>query len=214
MITGVLGAASQYNYRRILSFHIVSQIGYMVFGLAMSTPIALAATLFFMAHNILAKTSLFLTSGVAKHLTETSDIRNMGGLYRQAPTLAVLFLISGLALAGIPPLSGFWGKFLLIQSGFTHHFLVLSVIALVVSMITLYSMLKIWHYAYLSPSKEKSSLVFGKGAYAGLIGPLLFLMFVLLVFSLFPQPIYDYCQWVAQSLFQPEQYIQAILGVH
>jgi multicomponent Na+:H+ antiporter subunit D len=212
MVIGVLGAAAQYNYRRILSFHIISQIGYMIFGLALNTPLALAATLFFIAHNILAKTSLFLTGGVAQHVTKNNDIRHMGGLYRQTPSLAALFLISALALAGIPPLTGFWAKFLLIQESLSNHFVLLAGIALAVSILTLYSMLKIWAYAYLSRREQLSPYIVEKIQYLGLIAPIIFIVGIILLFSFLPQPLYSYCESVAQQLFNAPLYIQTVLG--
>ena len=90
MITGVLGAASHFDMRRILSFHIVSQIGYMVLGLAFMTPLALAAAIFYLVHHIIVKTNLFLVSGVVIRLKGSCDLSKVGGLSVSAPWLAVL----------------------------------------------------------------------------------------------------------------------------
>ena len=117
MLTGVLGAAAQNEFRRILSFHIVSQIGYMVMGLALFSPLALAGSIFYIIHHIIVKTNLFLISGVVNHLRGTYQLKNLGGLYKVYPMLGLLFLIPAFSLAGIPPLSGFWAKFVLIKAG-------------------------------------------------------------------------------------------------
>ena len=85
MVTGVLGAVAQYEFRRLLSFHIVSQIGYMVMGLGFFTPLALAGTVFFIVHNIFVKTNLFLVSGVSHRFHGTFDLKKLGGLYRVPP---------------------------------------------------------------------------------------------------------------------------------
>ena len=110
MVTGVLGAAAQTRFRRILSFHIVSQIGYMVLGLALLTPLALVGAVFYLVHHIIVKANLFLVSGVANRLTGSTELGRIGGLYAAAPLLAVLFLMPAFSLAGFPPLSGFWAK--------------------------------------------------------------------------------------------------------
>ena len=78
MVTGVLGAVAQYEFRRLLSFHIVSQIGYMVMGLGFFTPLALSGTVFFIVHNIFVKTNLFLVSGVSHRFHGTYDLKKLG----------------------------------------------------------------------------------------------------------------------------------------
>ena len=88
MVTGVLGAAAQFEFRRVLSFHIVSQIGYMVLGLGLFTPLALAGTVFYLMHHIVVKTNLFLVGGIVKRLGGTLELGSLGGLYRSRPGLA------------------------------------------------------------------------------------------------------------------------------
>jgi multicomponent Na+:H+ antiporter subunit D len=97
MITGVLGAAAHFEVRRILSFHIVSQIGYMVLGLALMTPLALAGAIFYLGHHIIVKTNLFLVGGIIQHLRGTGELAALGGLLRRAPWLAALTILIGLA---------------------------------------------------------------------------------------------------------------------
>lgn len=213
MVIGVLGAAAQYDYRRILSFHIISQIGYMILGLALATPLALAATVFFIIHNILAKSALFLTAGTAKNFTQENDIRKMGGLYRRTPWLAALFFISALALAGLPPLSGFWAKYLLIQASFNAHALFLAITALAVSIVTLYSMIKIWNYAYLhAPAHQKTMPPLSTRI--RLILPIGFIVLYILFLSFSPQIFYNFCQETGVQLMTPQTYIQAVGGIN
>jgi multicomponent Na+:H+ antiporter subunit D len=125
MLLGVLGAVSQSQIRRILSFHIVSQIGYMVMGLALLISpdpaiqrLGIAAAVFYIAHHIVVKTNLFLIGGTVRALTGTERLDQLGGLLNRAPWLAILFLIPALSLAGLPPLSGFWAKLAIIKAGF------------------------------------------------------------------------------------------------
>lgn len=157
MLVGVSGALAQPSVRRILGFHIVSQIGYMVAGLAVAvgTPaqrrFALAATIFYVIHHILVKANLFLVAGIIRRVRGTEsleELRRQGGLTRAYPYLAVLFLISALSLAGVPPLSGFWAKLAVIRAGLDAGALALVVIAVFTGLLTLLSMLKIWLGAF------------------------------------------------------------------
>jgi multicomponent Na+:H+ antiporter subunit D len=144
MFFGVIGAAVQFDFRRILAFHSISQIGYMVMGLGLYTPLGLAGTLFFIVHHTLVKSNLFLVSGVVAHLRGTFHLKHLGGLYRSQPWLAVLFVLAAFSLAGLPPLTGFWAKFMLIKSGLQERAYGTVIVALVVSLLTLFSMTKIW----------------------------------------------------------------------
>lgn len=145
MVVGVLGAIAQSDMKRILSFHIVSQIGYMVMGLAIGGVAAIAATIFFVLHQIPTKTSLFLVEGIVERETGTSSTTGgAAGMARRSGPLALLFLLPALSLAGIPPLSGFVGKVALVESGFARDAWVVTAVALGVSLLTLVSMVKIW----------------------------------------------------------------------
>jgi multicomponent Na+:H+ antiporter subunit D len=148
MIVGVLGAIAQNDMKRILSFHIVSQVGYMVLGLAIGGPAAVAATVFFLLHQIPIKTSLFLVEGLVEHTSGTSALPRIGGLVHRSGWLAALFLLPALSLAGIPPFSGFVGKLGLINAGLDAGDDVIVVVAVVGSLLTLVSMTKIWTGAF------------------------------------------------------------------
>lgn len=154
MVTGVLGAAAQNDLRRILSFHIVSQIGYMLMGLAISTALGIAGAIFFLLHNVVAKSALFLVTGLVERERGTGELASLGGLARERPLLAALFLMPALSLAGVPPLSGFVGKLLLVRAGLEAGQWAVTAIALIVSLLTLYSMSKIWLRAFWAPRPE------------------------------------------------------------
>ena len=115
MITGVLGAAAQGEIRRILSFHIISQVGYMVLGLGLFTPLALAGAVFYLLHHIVVKANLFLISGLIRQHGGSFALERIGGMYSRG-LLALLFFIPAFSLAGFPPLSGFWAKMILIRA--------------------------------------------------------------------------------------------------
>jgi multicomponent Na+:H+ antiporter subunit D len=154
MVVGVLGAVAQHEMRRLLSFHIISQIGYLVMGLALFSVAALAGLIYFLVHVAIAKSTLFLVSGAVERLTGTFELAGTGGLYARRPGLAILFLVGALSLAGVPPFSGFLAKLALVQAGLALDQLVIVGVALAVSLLTLYSMLKIWNAAFWKPLPE------------------------------------------------------------
>src|SRR5690606_15287914 len=114
MVVGVLGAIAQGDVKRILSFHIVSQIGYMILGLGLFTVAGIAGAVMYVVHHIIVKPPLFLTGGLIGPVGGSSRLSRLGGMLRSSPFLAVLFLVPALGLVGIPPLSGFVPKFALV----------------------------------------------------------------------------------------------------
>jgi multicomponent Na+:H+ antiporter subunit D len=152
MVVGVLGAVAQLDMRRLLSFHIISQIGYLVMGLGLFTASALAGLVYFLVHVSIAKSTLFLVGGAIDRLEGSYDLRRLGGLYATRPLLAGLFLVAAMSLAGVPPFSGFLAKLALVEAGLAAGQGAIIAVALGVSLLTLYSMLKIWNEAFWKPA--------------------------------------------------------------
>lgn len=220
MITGVLGAVAQYDFRRLLSIHIISQIGYMVMGLALFTPAALAAAIFYILHNIVVKTNLFLVSGVVWRMSGTFDLKRLGGVLAASPALAAMFFIPAMSLGGIPPLSGFFAKLGVVQaalagdSGFGVWSAVAAAAALGVGLLTLFSMTKVWAEAFWKKPAEgyepKPSALSRKQAW--LLGaPIFALVLVALWIGFDPQTLLSICEAASAQLVRPELYIRAVL---
>lgn len=214
MITGVLGAAAQNDMRRILSFHIVSQIGYMLLGLAWATPLALAGTVFYLMHHIVTKTNLFLVSGLVRRLHGTEELPRLGGLYKSRPLLALLFLIPALSLAGVPPLSGFWAKLVIFRAGLELESYVLVGAAAGVGLLTIYSMTKIWSEAFWKPAPEDSRAYEPepKPLPWTMLLPVILLCLVTLGLGLMAGPVFSLAERAAAQLSDSDVYIQAVLG--
>ena len=143
MFIGVLGAVSRYRVNEILTYHIASQIGYMALALGLFTTASFAATIIFLAHNILVKSALFLVGGVIVRANGTDELARCGGLWRNAPWLGVAFFVLAASLAGLPPMSGFWGKLYIVQAGLESGRWALGAMAAFAGILTLMSMLKI-----------------------------------------------------------------------
>ncbi|MGX9355746.1 Na+/H+ antiporter subunit D [Roseobacteraceae bacterium S113] len=215
MVTGVLGAAAQNDFRRILSFHIVSQIGYMVLGLALMTPLALVGAVFYLVHHIVVKANLFLIAGVAQRIAGGTDLAKIGGLYRSAPLLAVLFVVPAFSLAGFPPLSGFWAKFLLVKAALEIEAWAIAAVALVVGLLTIYSMTKIWGAAFWEPHPdgvEPKLSTLETGARRAFLIPIAGLAALTVFIGVYPEPFVVFAERAAAQLLDPSAYITAVLG--
>jgi multicomponent Na+:H+ antiporter subunit D len=209
MLCGVLGAASRGRIREILSFHIISQIGYMIVGVALLGQAALAAAIFYVVHHIVVKTNLFLIAGQVEGLGGSDELDRLGGIAKRAPWLAILFLIPALSLAGIPPLSGFWAKFALIRASLDAGAVTLAVIALATGMLTIFSMAKIWAGAFWKDVPENPPVF---RFHASSIAPIVAMAAVTVVLGLWAQPLFDRAQTAAAQLTDPAAYIRAVLG--
>ena len=214
MLSGVLAAAAQYEMRKILSVHIVSQIGYIMMGLGLFSELALTGTVFFLIHVIIVKTNLFLISGAILRLKGTTDLHQLGGLYKERPGLAILFMIPAMSLAGIPPLSGFFAKLTLIIAGLRQESWLIVGVALGVSLLTLYSMTKIWAYVFWRPAPEPLPDLdpMPKGKWFIFLLPMMVLTVITVAIGIFAGPIFDYAQAAAGQLMNPAGYIHAVLG--
>ncbi len=215
MVVGVLGAAAQSDMRKILSFHIVSQIGYMILGLALLTPLAIVGAVFYLVHHIVVKANLFLIAGVAQRIAGGTELSRIGGLYKSAPLLALLFVVPAFSLAGFPPLSGFWAKFLLVKAALDVQGWIIAGIALAVGLLTIYSMTKIWAQAFWEPHPDgiepKLSSLSNRDRAAMLI-PIAGLAVLTVIIGVMPEPFVQFAEASAAQLLDPTAYITAVLG--
>ncbi len=226
MVIGVLGAVAQYEMRRLLSFHIISQIGYLVMGLALFTVSAMAGLIYFLVHVALAKSALFLVSGAVHRLTGTYQLGQVGGLWVLKPGLAVLFGIAAMSLAGIPPFSGFVAKLALIEAGLAVDHVIIVLVALGVSLLTLYSMLKIWNAAFwkplppipasADPSVRDAAVtpehVRDVRLTMTMVAPIVLLVACSVGLAVAAGPAFDLVDAAAAQLMDPADYVEAVLG--
>ena len=215
MLLGVLGAICQWEMRRILSWHIISQVGYMVMGIGLTAdarlaPAAVAATIFYVVHHIIVKSSLFLVAGVAERVTGRTRITDMGGVVTLTPIVAGLFLIAALSLAGMPPFSGFLAKLVVLRVGLEGHRFWIVLIAVLTSFLTLLSMMKIWTYVFWGRSRRAVAAAPWRGpavATATLVAATVAL-------GLGAQPFLRLAGAAAEDVVTPTAYVRAVLGGH
>lgn len=216
MAIGVFGAIAQDDVKRILSFHIVSQIGYMIFAAALFTVIGMAAAIFYIVNHIVTKTSLLMVAGLTTRRGGSSRLGRLGGMIRTAPLLGVLFLLPALSLAGIPPFGGFVAKFSVIGAGVGSQAWIVVAVAAAVSLLTLYSMNKIWSSVFWGEPVDTPEHRPVPGGRLG--GPVLMVAatasFVVLGLAIMvlARPLYDLSHRAAVDLLDPQRYIAAVLG--
>jgi multicomponent Na+:H+ antiporter subunit D len=170
MIIGILGAVAQTDIRRILSFTLVSHIGYMVFGIALATSAGLAGAIFYVVHHIAIQTTLFLVAGLVERQGGSTSVDRLGGLAKASPRLAVLYFVPAMNLAGIPPFSGFIGKLGLLEAGVADGGwlpIVLVGGGALTSLLTLLAISRVWNRGFWRPpAQSPADDTFGAAAAA------------------------------------------------
>ncbi|PVZ10110.1 Na+/H+ antiporter subunit D [Actinomycetospora cinnamomea] len=157
MLVGALGAIAQSDIKRVLSFTLVSHIGYMIFGIALATPLGVGGAVFYVVHHITVQATLFCVVGLVEGVGGSTSVTRLGGLARASPLLAILWFVPAVNLGGIPPLSGFVGKLGLLQAGVADGAVlawVLVVVSVLTSLLTLYAVTKVWVLAFWRPAEQ------------------------------------------------------------
>lgn len=154
MLIGVLGAIGEKTTRSILVFHMISQIGYILIGVGLFTGLGLTAGIFYLLHHMVVKASLFLSTGAIEETYGTGELDKLGGMLKREPLVAITFMAAALSLAGLPPFSGFIAKFSIIAATLEQAHYWVAAVAVVVSVFTMLSMLKIWTGVFMGKPPE------------------------------------------------------------
>ncbi|MGK0275360.1 MAG: multicomponent Na+:H+ antiporter subunit D [Ilumatobacter sp.] len=212
MLVGVAGALAQNDVKRILSFHVVSQIGYMLMGLGLFTVAGVAGAVLFLVHQIPVKTVMFLVGGLIEDDQGNSSLDRVGGLAARRPIIAVLFALPALSLAGIPPFSGFVAKLSLIDAGINAGSVAIVVVALVASMFTLLSMSKIWLGVFWREPTPPSEPASSKASKRMMNGATMAAVAGTLAVVAFAGPLWNMSEEIARDLLDGQTYIDEVLG--
>lgn len=212
MVIGILGAVAQDDIKRLLSFTLVSHIGFMLWGVGTGTADGLTAAIFYTAHHIIVQTALFLVSGLMERVGGSTSLVKLGSLLKAWPLLGALFLIPALNLAGVPPMSGFLGKLGLIQGSVAAGRpidWVLIAGGLLTSLLTLYALLRAWSMAFWQPNEDEE-VVKGYVPWT-MTGATMALVIASLSLSVLAGPIYNYASQGAVELRSQAPYILSVL---
>ncbi|MGB5113267.1 MAG: Na+/H+ antiporter subunit D [Mycobacterium sp.] len=236
MVVGILGAIAQNDIKRLLSFTLVSHIGYMVFGIALGDHLGMSGAVYYVAHHIIVQTTLFLVVGLIERQAGASTLQRLGGLAAASPLLAFVFVIPALNLGGIPPFSGFIGKVALLEAGARDGSSLAWILvggSVVTSLLTLYAMTRVWTKAFWRARADAPEGALSNTTPAALIdddddiafadrddvgrmpvGMLLptgALIAVGLALTVAAGPIYAYSERAAEQILDRGQYISAVL---
>ena len=191
----------------------------MLLGLGLNSTLAMAAAVFYMVHGMLLKTLLFMMAGIVGHLGGSFSLSQLGGLYRDRPGFSLLFLLAILTLAGIPPLSGFWAKVMIIEAGLELSAHLVIALVLLISLITFIPLIRIWSEAFWKSAPGKQSPQQQNQAQQARLAPIpavaltpvIGLSLILLWIGLQPAMLIDVADRAAHHLLAPQAYVDSVL---
>ncbi|MGG4146350.1 Na+/H+ antiporter subunit D [Paenibacillus algorifonticola] len=209
MLLGAFGAVAYQDIRRIMNYNVVISVGFIALGLAVSSKASLDGAVFYLLHDMLSKALLFILGGLIIQASGTASLQHMGGLIKRYPLMGWLFFLATLAIAGIPPFSGFTGKLLLLQGGLQKGEYLLTVVALASSLIVLYSLIRIFMAAFWG--EEKRELKQMPLLSSKLLLPAVGLSVFVIGMGLGSEVVYGWVSVAGDTLLHPSTYIDAVL---
>lgn len=207
LIFGVIGALSTNNVKLIIAYNVIPAIGFMLLGIAVFNNDALSGTVYYLMHDMIIKTALFMIVGIVAYVAGTSDLRKMGGLIHRYPFLGWLLFIAAFVLAGIPPFSGFIGKLLLLKGALSQESIIIVIIGLITSLLILYSVIRIFIHGFWGEEKKYPKKRLHKGVYM----PIVFLLALSVFLGVGAEYVYPHIENIANYLLDPNIYIDSIL---
>lgn len=218
LFSGAIGALVQKNVRKIFSYLIICHIGFMIGGLGMFTKVALAGMVFYLIHDIMVKTNLFMISGLIYRIKGTNNVKLLGDLYDKYPKLSLLMFIPLLSLIGVPPFSGFWPKVSLIIATLNEKNYVLLGAIILGSLLTLLVVAKLWSEVFWKKGEElpvrKHFLYFkqmDKARKFQFLAPIVMLAGVSLYIGFGAEHMQQLSNRIASELINNQQYIDAVM---
>jgi formate hydrogenlyase subunit 3/multisubunit Na+/H+ antiporter MnhD subunit len=182
IVLAVLMALIQKDFKKLLSFHAISQVGYMILGIGTATPVGIIGGLFHMINNVIYKSGLFMSAGSIEHRTGTTQLKKLGGLFRELPITGIGFTVCALAISGIWPLNGFISKEMIFHGSLETGYPIFAAAAWIGALFTFASFLKAGHAIFLGPRSKEVPAV--KESEAGILLPILVLAGFCILFGL------------------------------
>ncbi|WP_150268289.1 Na+/H+ antiporter subunit D [Paenibacillus tepidiphilus] len=209
MILGAIGAVAYNDLSRIFNYNIVISVGFIAFGVSVATADSLNGVVFYLMHDMVAKALLFILGGMIIAATGTEQLQQMGGLIRRYPWTGWMFFILALALVGVPPLSGFAGKVMMIRSGFGEQEVALSLIALASSFAVLYSLIKVFREVFWGGERSEEEI--HPLRYKAMMAPAAVLFVIVILMGIGAETVNGYVAQAGSVLADPVQYINAVM---
>ncbi|WP_163970071.1 Na+/H+ antiporter subunit D [Oceanobacillus halotolerans] len=209
LIFGVIGSISTNNVKLIVAYNIIPAVGFLIMGIGVFNEDALSGTIYYLVHDMFIKAVLFLIVGVIVYVAGTSDLRKMNGLINYYPLLGWLLFISAFVLAGIPPFSGFIGKLLLLKGALSVDEVIIVLIALISSLLILYSIMKIFINGFWGEKQESDNIKLKSTK--GFMGPIVFLLEFSVMLGIGAEFVYPPIASISEYLLNPELYIDSVL---
>lgn len=209
ILAGCVGALAYFDVKKIIIYNIIIAVGVVLFGVSQMNVAGIEGAIFYLIHDMLIKAALFLLVGILTIIYGTSDLRKMGGLMKSYPVLGWVFLITAFGLAGIPPLSGFPGKLLIVQGGFEGTHFWGSIIILATSLLVLLSVMRIFIYAFWG--EPKKILPIDKARYNAMFIPTVILVALTIVLGVGAELFMPFIEQAAEVLLNPSLYYDAVL---
>lgn len=211
IIFGCIGALAYFDVTLIIIYNIVIAVGVILFGVSQMNSAGLEGAMYYLVHDMLIKAALFMLGGILIAITGTANLRKMGGLMKRYPLFGWTFLIAAFSLAGIPPLSGFIGKLLIVESGFEANNPWMSVVILLSSLVVLLSVIRIFIYAFWGEEQQTTTSI-SQATYTQQFTPVLLLVAVTVAYGVGAELVAPYMSAAGEALLNPSIYIDAVMG--
>jgi multicomponent Na+:H+ antiporter subunit D len=209
MILGAIGALAYNDLSRIFNYNIIISVGFIAFGISVATQDSLNGVVFYLMHDMVAKALLFFLGGLIISASGTDRLKEMGGLIRRYPWTGWMFFVLTLALVGVPPLSGFAGKVMMVRSGFGQNHVALALIALASSFVVLYSLIKVFQQVFWGGEKREEQVK--PLHYKAMMAPAAVLFAIVILMGVGAETVNGYVSQAGAVLADPALYINAVM---
>ena len=206
IVLAVLMALIQKDFKKLLSFHAISQVGYMILGIGTAIPIGIAGGIFHMLNNAIYKSGLFLSAGSVEHRTGTTELKKLGGLHHEMPITALCFAVCAVAISGVWPLNGFISKEMIFHGSYETGYIIFTIAAWFGAIFTFASFLKAGHSIFLGPRSREVGKV--KESESPMLIPLIILALVCIIFGLYNKlPLKLFIEPILQGHVAPGEHL-------